>query len=163
MTEEEQAIVLSHYTDDEGNTGGGLVGWFISKYNLDYDEWHGIITESLIKSVIKYDESKGKLSSFFHTIASNDMNNAFNKANMEMFTGFEDSIEKELEEGSYDYYGIYLEKYIASLSPRRQQVVFFLIDGYSHRDIAKLLSVHHNTIYRDILHIKESLSEWMKS
>lgn len=155
MTDDEQIEVEKHYDD-----GGGLVGWFIHKEGLEYDDWHGIISQSLIKSVMNYDESKGKLSSFFHTVARNDMLMEY-REEIE-FTGFEDSIERYLEEGSCDYYGIYLEEFIASLSPRRQQIVYLLIDGYSHRDIAKLLNVHHNTIYRDILKIKESLKEWME-
>ena len=155
LTDDEQEMVEQHY-----DNGGGLVGWFIHKENLEYDEWHGIIAESLIKSVMEYDEAKGKFSSFFHTIARNDMLMEYRKE-IE-FTGFEDSIEREIEESSYDDYGVYLEDYIASLSPRRQQVVELLIEGYNQREIAKLLSVHYVTIHRDILHIRGTLKEWVR-
>ena len=92
LNEEQKKIVEREYVEND------LVGTFIRKYRLDYSEWHGIVSESLIKAVLAYDESRGKLSTLFYTIARNDVYNERTRNKVDL-VGISDTIEIQNEIG----------------------------------------------------------------
>ena len=148
--------ILKHYIDSNGNSGGGLVGWFISKNGLEYSEWHGIVCESLMKAVKTHDPKKGSISTYFNRIARNDMMNELRKK--KDLLGYSDSAEKEnicLEHN--DVYSIELQEALSLLSERKFTIVNLLLSGYNQTEIASLLGIYPGTVRRNIIKIREEL------
>lgn len=168
LTIEEQALVESHYINKDGSSGGGLVGWFIYKYRLDYDEWHGIVCESLMKAIQSYNPELGKFSPYFHLIAKNRMLNEINKDKDRDLIGFDDSIEDRViyEESSEDL-GIYQEAIeslvdrttIAGLVNRSTKTAKLLIAGYNYNEIGEILGISTRTVASDVSDLRRQLKE----
>lgn len=157
LTDDEQRIVEEHY-----DSGGGLVGWFIHKENLEYDDWHGTISTSLINSVKSYDECKGNFSTYFHKVARNDMLMEYRKETE--LTGFSDSIENEQEESisGSDFYLFEYYDLIDRLDSRARKIAYMLLDGNSQYEIASTLGLTDRTIRSEVSKLRGTLKEWMR-
>ena len=149
LNEEQKKMVEREYIDND------LVGTFIRKYKLDYNEWHGVVSESLIKAVLAYDESRGKLSSLFYSIARNDVYNEMTRNKVDL-VGISDTIEIQNEQGAEDFY---LESFMNGLSESEKEIVMYLNDGYNYSEIAKLTNVSNSTITRRMKVIREKIRD----
>lgn len=161
LTELEQEEVMSHYVSDDGRAGGGLVGWFITKYRLDYDEWHGDVCSYLIRAVQTHDSSKGALSTYFHTIARNAMVSEFRK--QRDLLSFDDDLDSTLlYSNTEDYSSIYYSELIDQLDDRSRQVCYLLIDGYNQTEIASIIGLTPRTIRTEVSNLRGTLREMMR-
>ena len=149
LNEEQKKMVEKEYIEND------LVGTFIRKYRLDYDDWHGIVCESLIKAVLAYDKSRGKLSSLFYSIARNDVYNEMTRNKVDL-VGISDTIEIQNEEGAEDFY---IESFMDGLSESEKEIVRYLNDGYNYSEIAKLTGVSNSTITRRMKVIREKIRD----
>lgn len=149
LNEEQKKMVEKEYIEND------LVGTFIRKYRLDYDDWHGVVSESLIKAVLAYDESRGKLSTLFYAIACNDVYNEITRNKVDL-VGISDTIEIQNEQGAEDFY---IESFIDGLSESEKEIVRYLNDGYNYSEIAKLTGVSNSTITRRMKIIREKIRD----
>lgn len=149
LNEEQKKMVEREYIEND------LVGAFIRKYRLNYDDWHGIVSESLIKAVLAYDESRGKLSTLFYAIARNDVYNERTRRKVDL-VGISDTIEIQNEEGAEDFY---IESFMDGLSESEKEIVRYLNDGYNYSEIAKLTGVSNSTITRRMKVIREKIRD----
>lgn len=149
LNEEQKKMVEKEYIEND------LVGTFIRKYRLDYDDWHGVVSESLIKAVLAYDESRGKLSTLFYAIACNDVYNEITRNKVDL-VGISDTIEIQNEQGAEDFY---IESFIDGLSESEKEIVRYLNDGYNYSEIAKLTGVSNSTITRRMKVIREKIRD----
>src|SRR5574343_605879 len=90
ITSEQSRLIEKNYS---------LVFFFIKENGLELDEWHGIISEALIKAVKKYDKNKGSFSNFFYCVACGAMKNEYRKRSREVQTclGILESIEDTVD------------------------------------------------------------------
>ena len=149
LNEEQKKMVEREYVEND------LVGTFIRKYGLNYDDYHGLVSESLIKAVLAYDESRGNLSSLFYSIARNDVYNERTRNKVDL-VGISDTIEIQNEEGAEDFY---LESFMDGLSESEKEIVRYLNDGYNYSEIAKLTGVSNSTITRRMKVIREKIRD----
>jgi len=113
------------------------------------------VSESLIKAVLAYDESRGNLSSLFYSIARNDVYNERTRNKVDL-VGISDTIEIQNEEGAEDFY---LESFMAGLNESEKEIVRYLNDGYNYSEIAKLTGVSNSTITRRMKVIREKIRD----
>lgn len=148
LNEEQMKLVEKYYIEHK------IVEIFMKKYRLEFSEWHGIVSESLMKAVLAYDESRGKLSSLFYAIARNDVYNERRKK--VDLVGITDTIEIQNEPKTEDFH---LEIFMDGLDGSEREIVMYLYDGYNYSDIAKLIGVSKSTISRRIANIREKVGE----
>lgn len=149
LNEEQKKMVEREYIEND------LVGTFIRKYRLNYDDYHGLVSESLIKAVLAYDASRGKLSTLFYAIARNDVYNERTRNKVDL-VGISDTIEIQNEEGAEDFY---IESFMDGLSESEKEIVRYLNDGYNYSEIAKLTGVSNSTITRRMKVIREKIRD----
>lgn len=138
-----------------------LIYSFISNHNLELSEWYGIIAESLMKAVRDYDESKGKLSSLFYSIAKRDVaseRRRIMRARDVSVLGITDTIEVQNEPSNGDFY---MEVFMDGLDDSQKEIVRYLYEGRTQSEIAKLIGVNQSTVSRRINCIREKVAMYL--
>lgn len=149
LTKHEQKIV-----EDNHN----LIYSFIHSRGLEVDEYYGLVAESLCKAVMNWDESKGKLTTIFFTIARNDLFREWRKGLAEkrqhegMF-----SLEEDWIVTDYDLEDEVMMNYtVEEIKNSKFRSVFELkLLGYNHGEIANMLGIHPMTVGRQLKRVGE--------
>lgn len=149
LNEEQKKIVEREYVEND------LVRTFIRKYKLNYNDYHGVVSESLIKAVLAYDESRGKLSSLFYKIARNDVYNERTRKKVDLL-GISDTIEMQNEQSVEDFS---MEFFLDGLSEPEKEIVRYLNDGCSYSEIARLTGVSNSTMTRRMEVIRKKIRD----
>ena len=123
----------------------------MSNKGLDEDEYYGLIAESLCKSVMAWDKSKGKLSTLFYMIATNDLYQYWRKG----------KAKKRSHGGTVpleDWNGIsqddtlddilFNETVEEMLGSEHLEIINLRLKGYTQREISEILGVSQVTISR---------------
>lgn len=145
----------------------GLIGYFISLQQVggvraDYDEWHGLIAESLVKAIKSLDSSRGALSTLFFSIAYRDFASAtrgYEEKSKFWLLGLSTTICEEdwvqdLElDFDFDFdYGIIEDD-------GDRLALEYLVAGYNQREIAELTGVSQPTISRTLSRVRKEAGD----
>lgn len=152
LNEEQKKLVEDNHS---------LIYSFINNYNLEPSEWYGIIAESLMKAARDYDESKGKLSSLFYSIARHDVaseRRKMKRARDVSVLGITDTIEMQNEPGNKDFY---IEVFMDGLDDSQKEIVKYLYEGRTQAEIAELIGVNQSTVSRRIDSIREKVEMYL--
>lgn len=148
LTKEESKIV-----EDNHN----LIYGFIQSKGLDVNIYYGLIAESLCKSAMIWDKSKGEISTIFYKIANNDLYREWRKNNAQkrQHGGL-----LELEEWVESDYSLEEEVVGNSLceeilSSENGQVVKLRLEGYTQEEIALKLGKNQPQISKILKKVGE--------
>lgn len=119
---------------------------------LEYDEWHDILLNSLVKAVKAHKSELGKLSTLYYTIARRDVMYELRKASRkrrDSEESYEDLVGKSTEPINYDSH-LMIE--VIDILGGKQSALWRAIEltlmGYNIREIGILEEVSHMTIVR---------------
>lgn len=146
-----------------------LIYSFIHSKSLDLSEHYGLIAESLMKAVVDYDSSKGKLSTFFYYVANNNLRNYFHKSSLELenmkdcegnkitsLFGNRESIDV----GTYDTDNLLgFDSVLEDLDYEMNLLAGYLVEGYTQSEIAELVGANQTAISRKIKKLRETVGE----
>lgn len=151
ITSEQSRLIEDNYK---------LVFFFIKEKGLELNEWHGIISEALIKAVKNYDKNKGSFSNFFHCVAYGAMKNEYRRRGREVQTclGILESIEDTVDEDGLEVHREDCD-FEEIFGGRLGTVAKMLSEGHNQASISRELNLSHTTISRDVEKIKEMILE----
>lgn len=153
----------------------GLIKGFLKERKLEIREYYSLITDSLVKAILAYDESKGKLSTLFYRIAKNDLAYVQRKDSSEVLGLKEDfSVEYErlvdsgylsLEQTEEDE--VYRDEeenfdvsvYLSYLEDFEIKICNMLYEGRVQREIAEAFGVSQQSINKRIKIIRRKVKE----
>lgn len=140
LTKEQQKIV-----EDNHN----LIYSFLQSRGLNKDEYYGLIAESLCKSVLHWDESKGALSTLFYIVARNDLYKEWRSGQAGHYQ-FEDTVplEEDWIPDNHDLESEFiLKETIKDVENSEYNDLFQLkLLGYNNKQIAEMFGVSQSTI-----------------
>lgn len=140
LTKEQQKIV-----EDNHN----LIYSFLQSRGLNIDEYYGLIAESLCKSVLNWDESKGALSTLFYIVARNDLYKEWRSGQVGHYQ-FEDTVPLDEEWCSVTYdleNDLIMKETLEEISKSKYKELFELKRmGYTNKEISELFGVSESTI-----------------
>lgn len=143
LTDEQRDIVMKNRK---------LVGGYLRDSGLS-EEWTGLLYESLIKSVINYDEDRGKLSTLFYTVARHDViREASKKQDYVMRADCLSNSYTLKSANDFSY-----EEFVDGLSIRQRKIVDMIAEGYKKYEIAEHLGVANSTISYEVNKMKDIL------
>lgn len=146
----------------------GLIGWYIKQENskrgrrhkIDYEDAYDILSDTLIRTIKRHDENKGKLSTFFYSTARMDMTKYYRKK------------EREVEEVLVDYSTVaiggkhetleerdYIIELESGLSECEQELFNLLRERYTSREIAKITGFSKSKVLRDANKMRSKLEK----
>lgn len=157
MTDEQRKLVTENHK---------LIFSFLNKYNYDPEEYYDLAAIGLCKAAKLYDESKGNFSTYAYRAMLNTINHdllyksrskripenlidyyncTFCNENGEVIEYLEfipsgDDIEKEVMAK------VMVESFMNGLSDRDRTVVGLMADGYTYREIGKIIGMSRNTV-----------------
>ena len=126
-----------------------LIYGFINRKGLCEFEWYELFSKCLVVAVSKHDASKGALSTFFNSIASQAYRKKY-KAIKE----FESEVNLTFSELTPDHgYSIdsnytYLKEIISKLDYKLTSVLELIESGHTHREIANILDISKTEVGR---------------
>ena len=118
-----------------------LIYGYIKRKGIKKDDWYGILAITLCESVLSYDYSKGKLSTYFYRLADNAVSNEIQRRKYKKRSKYDevslDSIHDLIPTKEYDID----ESQICASNEITTIVVKMVLDGYKQFEIAKELGV----------------------
>lgn len=117
--------------------------------NLSVDKWYGLLAESLCKTAMVYDESRGEFSTLFFQIAGCDVHNERRK--MQTIGRKHDVDKKPVDEHNiitcdYDQQHLIVLDHIKSLDSSMEKLIDLKVAGLTSREIADVLGVSQSTV-----------------
>ena len=144
----------------------GLIGWYIKQENskrgrshkIDYEDAYDILSDTLIRTIKRHDEKKGKLSTFFYSTARMDMTKYYRKKKREVESVLVDyniratgDRSDKLEDRDY------MLELESCLSEYEQELLKLLIEKYTSREIAKITGFSKSKVLRDSNKLRSKL------
>ena len=140
----------------------------LAKYGIRSEDVKGLIWESIVKSISKYEFHSGIYYSYATLILKNMIIDITRRKNVDIDTLYTDTCEKNgdsifdtLSDAQIDYekdafFGDVLHA-IDELGEECTRVVNLLYNGYSHEEIAKMLNMSKKHVEYVVAKIKKSL------
>lgn len=147
-----------------------LITWFINNENrkksdsnkIVYEDAYSLLSDTLIRSIKRFDETKGSFSTFFCSNARKDMTKYYRKRrNTNYYSPMSAEYEAEiLNRGSGDIELLLIE-IKECLDPEEIQILNSLINGETSREIASNLNISKTKTLNKIKQLREKVREIM--
>ena len=136
-----------------------LIYKFIYHKNLNVSDWYGFLAEILCLTVVDWDESRGKLSTFYYTNATNALNNEFRNKNTEKRGS--NTYQITMDEDAVGDPTNHIElsdmvSTIRSCDESMSDIIDLLLQGYTRPEISELLNIPKSTLCVKIQNLKKT-------
>ena len=152
LTEEQQKIV-----EDNHN----LIYWYINYANLDFQEWYDLLAIELCYTVMKHDESKGTLSTYFKLRADGLVYKEYRKSQAQKRFHFD----AEYIDATHSNTGDHLDNRIAIADTETEvhdlfkgeygEIMKLRYEGYSQTEIAEKLGVSQSYVSKILKKLRD--------
>lgn len=157
----------------------GLIKGFIKKRKLNVNEYYSIVSDSLVKAILAHNEDKGKLSTFFTSIAKNDVAYEQRKVKVEVL-GISDDYAVQIERASDSSYSFEtaepteesnsaleedfdVSSYLSYLEDFEIKICRMLYEGKFQREIAEEFGVSQQSISKRLRIIRKKIKGELKN
>jgi len=141
-----------------------LIYSFCHRHNLDIEDWYGIIAYKLCQAVQTHDVKKGALTTYFYTLAYNEMITTFNKnkidATHKKAFPIDESWDITILKDNCDPKVIANELLEKIEKLENKDILLLSLEGFTQVEIAEKLGVSRKTINQKLQIAKKELLDW---
>lgn len=157
----------------------GLVGWYISKHNLDFEEHVGDLMEALCKAAIGYKEGPGVKFATYAVVAFDNCvrmkirrKSGKRKVPEYMVSSMEEVVSWDSDKREIRLFDLiadkrdaiediltldWFDKYVNTLSKRDRKILMMKIDGAKQHEIAKSVNLTQSMVSRTLRKIEKEI------
>lgn len=135
----------------------GLIYWFISKNNLNVDEWYGILAESLCNASISYRPDISKFKTYALKVMHNDYLCHVKDKNDFTEITYDEILDLSYNIESHSITRIELKNCLSKLNDRQFFIIQKIALGYSQSEISDMMGCSQSYISKALLKIKEEM------
>lgn len=150
-----------------------LIYSYAKQYNLDLEEWYGVLALSLCYAAYKFDENTAKFSTFYYVVANSRVGCVIRdrKAMKRVPDGICISIEEPLNDSdltladtikdnqSSVYNKLEIREVFDNLENLDKRIILMRLCGMTQKKISSSLGISQSTISRRLIAIKDKLKQ----